>query len=75
VGDQGLARARAKLEAKGANLFVFNDVSRSDVGFDAPDNEVVIVSSGGEERIDKAPKERIAAAVLDRAERLLTGEA
>jgi phosphopantothenoylcysteine decarboxylase/phosphopantothenate--cysteine ligase len=71
VGERGLERAREKLDAKGANLFVFNDVSRSDVGFDAPDNEVVIVSSGGEERIAKAPKERIAAAVLDRAERLL----
>jgi phosphopantothenoylcysteine decarboxylase / phosphopantothenate---cysteine ligase len=53
---------------------VFNDVSRSDVGFDAPDNEVVIVSARGEERIGKAPKERIAAAVLDRAERLLEQE-
>jgi phosphopantothenoylcysteine decarboxylase/phosphopantothenate--cysteine ligase len=71
VGERGLERAREKLDAKSANLFVFNDVSRSDVGFDASDNEVVIVSSGGEERIAKAPKERIAAAVLDRAERLL----
>lgn len=74
IGDHGLERARKKLEAKGANLFVFNDVSRSDVGFDAADNEVVIVSSRGEERIAKAPKERIAAAVLDRAERLLEGD-
>jgi phosphopantothenoylcysteine decarboxylase / phosphopantothenate---cysteine ligase len=71
LGDRGLERAREKLVAKRANLFVFNDVSRSDVGFDTPDNEVVIVSERGEERIDKAPKERIAAAVLDRAERLL----
>jgi phosphopantothenoylcysteine decarboxylase/phosphopantothenate--cysteine ligase len=70
-GDRGLERAREKLAAKGANLFVFNDVSRDDIGFDAPENEVVIVSERGEERIDKAPKERIAAAVLDRAERLL----
>jgi phosphopantothenoylcysteine decarboxylase/phosphopantothenate--cysteine ligase len=74
VGERGLERAREKLEAKGANLFVFNDVSRGDIGFDAPDNEVVIVSRQGEERIAKAPKERIAAAVLDRAERLLNGE-
>jgi phosphopantothenoylcysteine decarboxylase / phosphopantothenate---cysteine ligase len=74
VGERGLERAREKLETKGANLFVFNDVSRGDIGFDVPDNEVVIVSRQGEERIAKAPKERIAAAVLDRAERLLKGE-
>ena len=71
IGEHGLERAREKLEAKGANLFVFNDVSRGDIGFDVPENEVVIVSRQGEERIAKAPKERIAAAVLDRAERLL----
>jgi phosphopantothenoylcysteine decarboxylase/phosphopantothenate--cysteine ligase len=71
LGERGLERARAKLAAKGANLFVFNDVSRDDIGFDALENEVVIVSERGEERIDRAPKERIAAAVLDRAERLL----
>jgi phosphopantothenoylcysteine decarboxylase/phosphopantothenate--cysteine ligase len=74
VGERGLERAREKLQTKGANLFVFNDVSRNDIGFDSADNEVVIVSERGEERIDKAPKERIAAAVLDRAERLLTGK-
>jgi phosphopantothenoylcysteine decarboxylase/phosphopantothenate--cysteine ligase len=71
IGERGLERAREKLEVKGANLFVFNDVSRGDIGFDAPENEVVMVSRQGEERIAKAPKERIAAAVLDRAERLL----
>jgi phosphopantothenoylcysteine decarboxylase/phosphopantothenate--cysteine ligase len=75
IGEPGLQRAREKLDAKGANLFVFNDVSKSDIGFDAPENEVVIVSQRGEERIDKAPKERIAAAVLDRAERLLREDA
>jgi phosphopantothenoylcysteine decarboxylase/phosphopantothenate--cysteine ligase len=71
LGEQGLERAREKLRAKGANLFVFNDVSRSDIGFDSPDNEVVMLTAGGEERIGKVSKEQIAAAVLDRAERLL----
>ena len=71
LGAHGLERAREKLRAKGANLFVFNDVSRSDIGFESPDNEVVMLSDRGEERIGKVSKERIAAAVLDRAERLL----
>jgi len=71
TGDAGLARAREKLELKGANLFVFNDVSRTDIGFDAPDNEVVLLTASGERRIGKAAKHRIAAAILDEAQRLL----
>ena len=64
-GERGLERAREKLANKRADLIVFNDVARDDVGFDAPDNEVVLVSAEGERRIDKAPKEQVAAAILD----------
>jgi phosphopantothenoylcysteine decarboxylase / phosphopantothenate---cysteine ligase len=64
-GERGLERAREKLANKRADLIVFNDVSRDDVGFDAHDNEVVLVSAEGERRIEKAPKERIAVAILD----------
>jgi phosphopantothenoylcysteine decarboxylase/phosphopantothenate--cysteine ligase len=71
TGDRGLERAREKLAAKRADLIVFNDVSRNDIGFDAPDNEVVLVSAEGEQRLEKASKERIAVAILDAvAERL-----
>jgi phosphopantothenoylcysteine decarboxylase / phosphopantothenate---cysteine ligase len=70
-GEAALDRARRKLHNKKANLIVFNDVSRGDIGFDAPDNEVVLVTGDGERRIGKAPKEAIAAAVLDEARRLL----
>jgi phosphopantothenoylcysteine decarboxylase / phosphopantothenate---cysteine ligase len=71
AGDEGLERARRKLERKGADLLVFNDVSRPDIGFDAPDNEVVLVGKSDERTIGKAPKQAIAAAVLDEATRLL----
>ena len=64
-GERGLERAREKLANKRADLIVFNDVARDDVGFDALDNEVVLVSAEGERRIEKAPKERVAAAILD----------
>src|SRR5262249_36871212 len=70
-GSRGLARAREKLVAKGIDLVVFNDVSRDDIGFDAPQNEVVLVGPHGEQRIGKAPKDQIAAAVVDKAEELL----
>ena len=64
-GERGLERARTKLGNKHADLIVFNDVSRADIGFDAHENEVVLVSAEGERRIEKAAKERIAAAILD----------
>jgi phosphopantothenoylcysteine decarboxylase / phosphopantothenate---cysteine ligase len=71
-GDRGLARAREKRLAKNADLFVFNDVSRPDIGFDALDNEVVVLSEAGDRIVDKAPKHVVAAAVLDEVERLLS---
>jgi phosphopantothenoylcysteine decarboxylase/phosphopantothenate--cysteine ligase len=70
-GEHGLARAREKLTVKNADLFVYNDVARSDIGFDARENEVTLVSSGGEHTVPKAPKEEIAAAILDEVERLI----
>ena len=65
VGERGLERAREKLATKQVDLIVFNDVSREDIGFDAADNEVVLVSADGEQRLEKASKERIAVAILD----------
>jgi phosphopantothenoylcysteine decarboxylase/phosphopantothenate--cysteine ligase len=71
TGERGLERAREKLTAKRVDLIVYNDVSREDIGFDARENEVVLVSADGERRLEKAPKEHIAAAILDAvAERL-----
>ena len=70
-GEQGLARAREKLERKRVDLVVYNDVSRGDIGFDAGDNEVVLITAAGERRVAKASKDRIAATIVDTAEELL----
>jgi phosphopantothenoylcysteine decarboxylase/phosphopantothenate--cysteine ligase len=70
-GERGLERAREKLAAKKTDLFVFNDVARTDIGFDSADNEVTLVTHAGERVVGKAPKNEIAAAVLDEVERLL----
>jgi len=70
-GAAGLERKRTMLADKNVDLVVYNDVSRSDIGFDAKDNEVVLITREGEKRIAKAPKSRIAAAVLDEAVALL----
>jgi phosphopantothenoylcysteine decarboxylase/phosphopantothenate--cysteine ligase len=71
-GEAGLERAREKRRAKNADLFVFNDVSRTDIGFDAADNEVVVVSANGDRAVAKGPKRAVAAAVLDEVEKLLS---
>lgn len=73
-GESGLARAREKLAVKGGNFFVFNDVSRSDIGFDAEDNEVVLVSDRGERKVGKRSKTEVAAAILDEVATLLRGD-
>jgi phosphopantothenoylcysteine decarboxylase/phosphopantothenate--cysteine ligase len=72
-GEAGLERKRAMLADKNVDLVVYNDVSRTDIGFDAKENEVVLITRTGERRIAKAPKSRIAAAVLDEAVALLDG--
>ena len=70
-GEPGLERAREKLTRKKADLLVFNDVSRTDIGFESADNEVTLIDGAGERTIAKASKDAIAAAILDQVERLL----
>jgi phosphopantothenoylcysteine decarboxylase/phosphopantothenate--cysteine ligase len=71
LGRAGLERKRRMLEEKNVDLVVFNDVSRADVGFEADDNEVVLISRAGERRVPKAPKREIAAVILDEVTNLL----
>ena len=70
-GEEGLARKRAMLTDKNVDLVVYNDVGRDDIGFDSPDNEVVLVSHAGERAVGKASKPEIAREILDEVERLL----
>ena len=73
TGERGLERAREKLAAKRADLIVFNDVSRDDIGFDAADNEVMLVSAEGERLVERDTKEQIAAVILDAVVERLRG--
>jgi phosphopantothenoylcysteine decarboxylase/phosphopantothenate--cysteine ligase len=68
TGEDGLVRARDKLSNKGADLIVLNDVGRTYIGFDAVENEVTLVTTTAERTIAKAPKDEIAAAILDEVE-------
>jgi phosphopantothenoylcysteine decarboxylase / phosphopantothenate---cysteine ligase len=72
-GEGGLQRAREKLANKRGNLFVYNDVSHSGIGFEADENELVLVSPRGERRIGRRSKAECAVAILDEVEGLLGG--
>ena len=63
-----LPDAREKLETKGINLMVGNDVSLEGSGFGSDENEVVIVGhaeGAGERFVPRASKEEVAGAILD----------
>jgi len=67
-----LRRATAKRDRKHVDLIVANDVSRADSGFDVDVNEVTIIGPDGADQHPLQSKANVAAAVLDRIEKLLT---
>jgi phosphopantothenoylcysteine decarboxylase / phosphopantothenate---cysteine ligase len=71
-GEGAVERGRDKLQRKGLDAVVVNDISRSDIGFDAADNEVTIVTGSRERAVARGSKAAVAAAVLDEVERLRT---
>ncbi len=69
-----LENARAKLEAKGLDLIVANDITAPDAGFAAETNRVVLLDrEGGVEMLPLMSKAAVAGAVLDRVTRILAG--
>jgi len=60
-----LPDAREKLDTKGIDLMVGNDVSREGSGFGSDENEVVIVSRAGEHFVPRASKTEVARAILN----------
>lgn len=79
-GDGALEYGRDKLRRKKLDAVVVNDISRTDIGFDVPDNEVTIVTAAHERGVPRASKHQIARAVLDevvalRAQALESGAA
>jgi phosphopantothenoylcysteine decarboxylase/phosphopantothenate--cysteine ligase len=69
-GGDWLGRARSKLERKGLDAVVVNDVSRSEIGFESERNEVTIVEADAATEVPIAAKDDVADAILDRVEAL-----
>jgi len=69
--DEVLAHAQEKMERKGCDLLVANDVSRSDIGFDREENEVTLLFRSGESQVlSLASKKKIGREILQVVENL-----
>jgi phosphopantothenoylcysteine decarboxylase/phosphopantothenate--cysteine ligase len=73
-GEQRFEDARAKLEGKGLDAVVLNDISRTDAGFDAIDNEVTILTRTGRREVSLRSKTQVASVILDEVEMLRAGK-
>jgi len=63
--DDVLDNARRKLDEKGLDLIVANDVSRAGVGMGADDNAVTVIGPGGVlAEVARAPKPEVARAIF-----------
>ena len=61
-----LDNAKAKIEKKGCDFLIANDISRKDIGFNSDENEVIILDkNGGMTKIDKTSKRILARKILE----------
>lgn len=64
--------AKRKLEDKGLDLIVANDISAPDSGFAVDTNKVVLIDRYSEEQLPLLPKSEVAHKILDRVVALLS---
>ncbi|CAA9499511.1 MAG: Phosphopantothenoylcysteine decarboxylase / Phosphopantothenoylcysteine synthetase [uncultured Solirubrobacteraceae bacterium] len=64
-GEGAIAYGRGKLERKGLDAVVVNDVAAPGIGFDTPDNEVTVLTRSEEVAVPRAGKDVVAGAILD----------
>jgi phosphopantothenoylcysteine decarboxylase / phosphopantothenate---cysteine ligase len=77
-GDHAIEYARGKLQVKGLDAVVVNDISRADIGFEVDANEVTILGAHSDRQIQswhvpRASKAQVAEAILDAVEGLRGG--
>jgi phosphopantothenoylcysteine decarboxylase/phosphopantothenate--cysteine ligase len=68
--DDAVERARGKLQRKGADLIVFNDVSNPEIGFESEHNAVTLITATGQTEVPIDSKDAIAEAILGEVDRL-----
>lgn len=72
AGPDLIAEAGRKLESKGLDMIVANDISDPNIGFEVDGNEITIITKGSEpEHPPRGTKREIARAITDRVESLI----
>jgi phosphopantothenoylcysteine decarboxylase/phosphopantothenate--cysteine ligase len=69
-GGEAVERARGKLERKGADMIVLNDVSNPEIGFESDRNAVTLITAAGESEVAIDSKDAVAEAILDEVDSL-----
>jgi phosphopantothenoylcysteine decarboxylase/phosphopantothenate--cysteine ligase len=69
-GGEFVERARGKIERKGLDAIVVNDVSDRSIGFDSADNEVTVITRDGAAEVPRGSKDEVAEAILDAVARM-----
>jgi len=66
------ARSKQKIKKKNLDLVVFNDVSKKSGGFESDNNSIIIIDSRGRAVFKgKGAKEKLAAVIFDKIEKLM----
>jgi phosphopantothenoylcysteine decarboxylase/phosphopantothenate--cysteine ligase len=69
-GGEAVERARGKLNRKGADLIVLNDVSNPEIGFESERNAVTLINPESEVEVPIDSKDAVAEAILNEVDRL-----
>ncbi|MEO6830551.1 MAG: phosphopantothenoylcysteine decarboxylase, partial [Acidobacteriaceae bacterium] len=63
--ERPLEHARGKLERKGVDAIVLNNVGRPDIGFDSDRNAVTFLTATASHELPEMPKRALADCILD----------
>ncbi len=73
TGAGAVASGREKLQRKGLDAVVVNDVAGEGIGFDVGENEVTLVTADAEEHVERSAKRDVAFAILSVVDRMRDG--
>jgi len=73
TGAGAVASGHEKLQRKGLDVVVVNDVAAEGIGFDAGENKVTVVTADAEQHVPRSAKRDVAFAILSVVDRMRDG--